>query len=348
VTSVTSHTGVNRPDEAIRIASAYFDTKNYERAREVLRTALTQQPNDPALLIHYARAEYVLKNYSSAAWSAHAALAAAPQNEFATRIYALSLDGLGRSHEALWLAWQGVIAHPNEPLQHWTYAELLLKSRQFQSALAVVDGALRLDANHVDSLLLRGRVLHALGRLPESDESYRKALALDPGNAEAVNNLAVNRFHLGKFGRALRGFLGAAGHDPSLGNLARRNVGAVLVRVLRRATLLAVLLGILVLIVIAVQKGGHPTLAYRVATGLVTLALIAIFGWALRLVPRRVLGSVLRERFFVAVRAVHVLFAVILGAGVTGFGAPHWTMPAAMAAIYGGAFIAWVGRMGGT
>src|ERR1700744_4324204 len=261
---MTADAGVNRANDAIRIAAAYFDTRNFERAREVLRTALTEQPNNAMLLIHHARAEYALKNYSGAAWSAHAALSVAPQHEFAMRIYALALDCLGRSHEALWLAWRGVMAHPNEPLQHWTYAELLLKARQYVSALVVVDEALRLSPNHVDSLVLRGRILHSLGRLPESDEAYRNALSVDPDNAEALNNLAVNRFHLGKFGRALRGFLGAAGHDPSLGDLARRNVGAVLVRVLRRATFLSVLVCLLVDVVGSEQKANVTTLGWRV------------------------------------------------------------------------------------
>ena len=345
---MTADAGVNRANDAIRIAAAYFDTRNFERAREVLRTALTEQPNNAMLLIHHARAEYALKNYSGAAWSAHAALSVAPQHEFAMRIYALALDCLGRSHEALWLAWRGVMAHPNEPLQHWTYAELLLKARQYVSALVVVDEALRLSPNHVDSLVLRGRILHSLGRLPESDEAYRNALSVDPDNAEALNNLAVNRFHLGKFGRALRGFLGAAGHDPSLGDLARRNVGAVLVRVLRRATFLSVLVCLLVDVVGSEQKANVTTLGWRVLTGLATAALICVVGWLIRSIPRQVLRSVLRERFFLVVRLAYALVAVAVGAWVTAFGGPQWAMVTGMLLMFLGAAIAWVGRVAGT
>ena len=129
---MTSDPGVDQADQAIRIAEAYFETENYERGREVLRRSLSQHPDNPGLLAQHARAEYLLENYDGASRSAYAALSAAPQHELAMRIYALSLDGLCRYGDALWMAWQGVKTHPNEPLQHRVYARLLQKSRQLR------------------------------------------------------------------------------------------------------------------------------------------------------------------------------------------------------------------------
>ena len=201
--------GLGPADEAGRLAEAYIETGNYQRAREVLGRLLSQNPNDPSLLTQYARAEYMLENYPSAARSAYAGLCADPLNESAMRIYALSLDGLGRDYEARWMAWRGVLAHPNEPLQHRLYARLLHSSRQHASALQAVDVALRLDPMSIEALTLRGSILHDLGRIDESDASYRQVLTLSPGDAEALNNLAVNRLQRFRFGKALRGFLGA-------------------------------------------------------------------------------------------------------------------------------------------
>src|ERR1700742_2791169 len=197
---MTSDPGVDQADQAIRIAEAYFETENYERGREVLRRSLSQHPDNPGLLAQHARAEYLLENYDGASRSAYAALAAAPQHELAMRIYALSLDGLDRCGDALWMAWQGVRTHPNEPLQHRVYARLLQKPRKLHSALMVVDEALRLDPASPDGLVLRGSILHDLGRIRESTESYRQALALDANHAAALNNMAVNRLQRGKFG----------------------------------------------------------------------------------------------------------------------------------------------------
>lgn len=326
---------------------AYVETGNYERARDVLRHSLSQHPNDPALLSQYARAEYLLDNNASAASSAYAALSALPQDELAMRIYALSVAGLGRLNDALWMSWRGVIAHPNEPLQHRVYARLLQKSRQLQSALVVIDESLRLDPVDADALVLRGSILEELGRLDESDASYRQALSLDPGNAEALNNMAVNRLRRGKFRLALTGFLGAASVDPKIGNLARRNIGVVLAKILRRATVLAVVLGIQVATVGAAYSSGQSTWALRVLSGLVAAALIVHLVRMFRSVPRRVLNSVVRDRGFVAARLMHALLTAGLGTGVTVFGGAAWTIPAGVIVTIFGLILVRVGLLTG-
>ena len=227
---------------------------------------LAEHPNDPVLLAHNARAEYLLGNHVDAALSAYAALSAAPHDELAMRIYALSLDGQGRGQEALWMAWRTVVEHPNEALAHRLYARVLQKARRPLDALVEVDEALRLGPNDVDTLVLRGSILHDMGRIPESTAAYEQALALEPANAEALNNLAVNRLRSGKFSHALRGFLGAAGSDPTLGNLVRRNIGAVLATMLRRVTVVAVMLGVLSAFVGSSHGADFRTVLLRVVT----------------------------------------------------------------------------------
>ncbi|OBG25804.1 tetratricopeptide repeat protein [Mycobacterium sp. 852002-51057_SCH5723018] len=314
----------DRADQAVYVAEAYFDSKNYERARDVLRQSLSQHPTDPVLLAQHARAEYLLDNLPAAASSAYAALSVAPQDEMAMRIYTLSLDGLGRYYDSMWMAWRTVVTHPNEPLPHRLYARLLQKWRQFPVALLAVDEALRLAPTDVDALVLRGSILNDLGRIAESDAAYRQALSLDPGNAEALNNMAVNRMQRGRFQHALRGFLGAAGLDPALGDLARRNIGVVLRRVLRFVTIAAAILGFLVALAAGLQHGGHPTATLRVAAGLLTAALIFVLARVGRIIPRPVLASVLREQVFVTLRLVHALVAVVAGAWVT---VSPWSTP---------------------
>lgn len=339
---------VDRFDDAIHRAEVYFETGSAERAREVLRGSLSRHPNEPSLLAQHARAEYLLDNYPGAAASAYAALSAAPKDELAMRIYALSLGGLGRISDGMWMAWRGVVAHPNEPLQHRVYARLLQQARHLPMALIAVDEALRLAPASPDALVLRGSILHDLGRIEESTEAYHQALSLDPGNATALNNMAVNRLQSGKFRRAVRGFLGAAGSDPTMGDLARRNIGAVLARLLSRATVLSVSLGMLVCFVGAAHSDGHSTVSMRVLTGMTAMTLIVILGWLFRSIPRRILASVLRDRVFVAVRIVHALLAVGLGAWATVFGGPAWMVPAGVVLIISGVILVRVGRIAGT
>ncbi|WP_374022429.1 tetratricopeptide repeat protein [Mycobacterium sp. HNNTM2301] len=311
-----------RADSALQLARAYYATKNYQRAQDVTRSALSQNPNDPDLLALNAAAEHALENHWVAAWSAYSALSTAPQHEFAMRVYALALYGLGRTYDALWMAWRGVTAHPNQAEQHRVYATLLAASRQFSSALFVVDRALQLESHSVDALILRGYILYRLGRVAESDAAYRQALQLDPGNAEALNDLAVHRLDSHKFGRALHGFLVAAGRDPALANLARRNIGVVLRKVLTGVTIGAGLVSVLLAITAGAYNDGRPTAVARVVVGLVTAALIAVLWWLLRAIPRGVLLSVLRKQHFSAARAIHALVAIAAGAWVTVYPGP--------------------------
>lgn len=345
---MTGDSVVDRFGDAIHRAEVYFETGNAERAREVLRGSLSQHPNEPSLLAQHARAEYLLDNHPGAAASAYAALSAAPQDELAMRIYALSLGGLGRVYDAMCMAWRGVVAHPNEPLQHRVYARLLQQARHLPMALLAVDEALRLAPADADALVLRGSILHDLGRITESTEAYRQALSLDPGHAAALNNMAVNRLQRGKLRRAVRGFLGAAGSDPTMGDLARRNIGAVLARLLARATVLSVCLGMFVSFVGSAQTDGHSTVPMRVVTGMTTVTLIVILGWLFRSIPRRILASVLRERVFVAVRIVHAVLAVCLGTWATVLGGPAWIVPAGVLLIISGVILVRVGRITGT
>ncbi|WP_205876915.1 tetratricopeptide repeat protein [Mycobacterium camsae] len=324
--------------EAIAVANAYIESKNYHRAGEVLRQVLAEHPEDPGLLAHQARIEYLLGDYAQAGSIAYTALSAAPHDELAMRIYTLALDGQGRGYEALWMAWKTVTTHPNEVLAHRLYARVLQKARRFPDALVEVDEALRLSPADVDTLVLRGAILHDLGRIAESSASYERALSLDPGNAEALNNLAVNRLRGGKFGHALRGFLGAAGNDPALGNLVRRNIGAVLATILRRVTVLALVVGILSAFVGSSRGADFRTVMMQMLIVIGLVVLIGNFVWLLRTVPRRTLASAARSRPGVVVRIVHAVLAAVVGACTVVFGGP-WAIPAGVLVAVSGLFI---------
>lgn len=314
---MASDAGVGRIDEVVAIADAYVDAGKYESAREILSRSLAHNPNDSTLLANYARTELALGNYWQAGRSAHAALSGKPDDEFAMRLYAMSLFYLERQHDALWLAYRTVQVHPNQPAPLQLYARLLYKVRQLHLALIVIDQALALVPQSVDALNLRGSILRDLRRWEESEAAYRTVLQLDPGNAEALNDLAVHRLERHKFGRALRGFLGAAGSDPEYGQLARRNIGVVLRKVFTLVTIGAGVLGALLACATGVYGEGHPAVLLRVIVGLLTAALIAVLYWLVRAIPRQVLISVLREQYFVTLRIAHAVAAVVAGAWVT-------------------------------
>ncbi|WP_287041678.1 tetratricopeptide repeat protein [Mycobacterium sp.] len=334
--------------EAVAVADAYIESKNYQRARDVLRQVLAEHPNDPVVLAHYAQAELMLGNHAQAAASAYAALSAAPHNEHAMRIYALALDGQGQGQEALRMARRTVTEHPNEPLAYRLLALVLKKARHCEEALVAVDEALRLAPADVDGLILRGSILYDLDLVRQSNAAYRQALSLDPDNAEATHNLAVNRLSSGRLTRSMRGLLGAGAMDPALGDLLRRNIGAVIVRAARRVTVLAVVLGVLMAVVWSLQHDGHSAAVPRVLIGVVIVVVLAMVGWFFRPVPRGVWATVLRQRGFLAVRLVYAFLTVLLAAWVAAFGGADLISKSGVLLAVVGVIVAWVGLMTGS
>jgi len=112
---------------------------------------------------------------------------------------------------------------------------------------------------------------------------------------------------------------------------------------LRRLTVVATVLAVLIQFVGFNHGDGHPTVGLRVATGVVTAALIVILGRLLYAIPRAVLKSVLSERGFVVARLVHALLVIALGAWVTAFGGLAWTVAAALVLTVAGLVLTRVG-----
>src|SRR6478752_5574490 len=57
---------VNNTESAMTLAQAYLDAGNYRRAEEVLKSALTESPQDAMLLTAVALAQHLLGDYAAA------------------------------------------------------------------------------------------------------------------------------------------------------------------------------------------------------------------------------------------------------------------------------------------
>ncbi len=301
-------------DGAVAVANAYVQASNHGRAEQVLRQALTTTPESAVLLANLARVQVLTRDYASATRTAYAALAISPEDAFAMRIYTIALDGSGWLEQALWMAWRTAGTHPHDRLAHFVYAELLLKAGKPQDALYVIGESLRLDPAAPDSHVLRGQILARLGRSDESTAAYEEALRLDPSHASAVHNIGVNRLARSKWSAALSGFLGAARLDPDLGDLARRNIGIALARLLRLSTVGVALLAWLMFLEAPSLGQGHSATGYRIVIGFCTGALIAYMVWLSRVVPLRTWRSVLRIKPVLTLRLGLVVGTVPVGA----------------------------------
>ncbi len=333
------------PQQVVALARSYSASRSYRRAHELVTEALTHHPNDPALMTELARAEACLQQWVPAAAHAHAALSQQANSVEAMRVYALALEGLGRNSEAIWMAWRAVIAAPNEYLAHFTYARLLHRAGYHHQALLVVDEALRLQPNDPDTWALKGGILRGLQRTAESDSAYQEALRLQPDHAASINDMAINRLRQGRLTEALRGFLGAARVDPTLGELTRVNVTATLTRALRRVTWTATAVGLLIAMAEQEIVDRQSVAVPRAVGALAFLVLVACLAFVLRSVTVRVWRSTLEKKPLLVVRLVHATFAAFSAATIAICSGPNGFVAfSGPAVLLSGLFIALVGR----
>ena len=93
---------------------------------------------------------------------------------------------------------------------------------RFDTALVLVQAALRSDASRAEGFASLGLVFHLLRRFKEALASYEEGLALDPGNAELLNRRGVALLELRRPQDALQCFERVLAGDPdqldALGN----------------------------------------------------------------------------------------------------------------------------------
>ncbi|MBF0159882.1 MAG: tetratricopeptide repeat protein [Magnetococcales bacterium] len=92
--------------------------------------------------------------------------------------------------------------------------------------------ALTLDANRPDGWTLAGMILRRLNRIPEANEAYRKAIALQPDFADPYNNFANLLREQGQFEEAVLYYRQAALLKPDFAD-AFNNLGGALQDVCR-------------------------------------------------------------------------------------------------------------------
>ena len=109
---------------------------------------------------------------------------------------------------------------------------------QFDSALTLIQTALKIDRGSADGFASLGLVFYYLRRLEDALTSFDEGLAIAPDNAELLNMRGVALLELGRAGDALGGFEAALAADPDLLD-ARGNYGNALLKLNRPAAAIA-------------------------------------------------------------------------------------------------------------
>jgi tetratricopeptide (TPR) repeat protein len=236
--------------------------------------------------------------------AAEAALAMAPDHEWAHRVHSVALGMTGRHDRAVAAAREAVRLAPDHPDGHQRLAHALLHlPGRAAEAGAAAERAVELAPHDPDAHVAVGLAAGRQGqRRPERD-AYLRALALDPGHATALNNLAAIDTERGRLGGASRLLTSALGSDPHH-KMALANLDVVAVHVLRRMTAVVVLGGLLVavLAVAGADPAGAVPHWLRSAAGVAVIGTSGLVAWSslrhmpagarrhLRGLPRRASG----------------------------------------------------------
>jgi Flp pilus assembly protein TadD len=111
---------------------------------------------------------------------------------------ARSLAMQGKVDQAIETLQSAKGSNPSDSRLTATLGRLLVVADFPADGLATFEEGLARDPNSVPLLIGQGVALDAMSRHDEAQDSYRKALQLDPGNAAARKNLALSKAIDGK------------------------------------------------------------------------------------------------------------------------------------------------------
>jgi tetratricopeptide (TPR) repeat protein len=140
------------------------------------------------------------------------------------------LHDAGRSGEAREQAERAVALAPLLPEAHLVMAQVQFELGEFEAALGAADRVIQLAPNRTAGYVERSR-LAARAKDWRSTETWaRRALALDPGDEAALNNLGVALQGQGREAEALDLFARAAAANPR-SDIAARNARSLASRI---------------------------------------------------------------------------------------------------------------------
>lgn len=140
-------------------------------------------------------------------------------------------DGHPRQAEAAWR--KAIQSNPRDPAPRQSLLRFLIQQNRFDEALVLTDASLRYSPRDANLLVDRGLLSQRLGQSDQAIESWKRALAVDPGQALAHLYLANQFDHEGKAQEAAahyKIFLGAIARQPASSRPEPEKVIAIALR----------------------------------------------------------------------------------------------------------------------
>lgn len=178
-----------------QLGRVYIETQDYMRALYYLKECASRQPKNPYIHSNMAYALFKLNDYDGAVQEYRLAISHGDDPVWMSTvaqtvgtIYYQAHQDIEAAVEVFELARE---LDPDNLDAMLMLAELYYEQGNFQGAMALYAELLQEDPNNADYENYIGYLLWQLDRNDEAADAYRRALALAPENAVAVNNLGV-------------------------------------------------------------------------------------------------------------------------------------------------------------
>jgi tetratricopeptide (TPR) repeat protein len=260
----------------------------HAEAIELLRSAMTSDPQNPDLACMLGAALLAIGKPGESLQAARSAAALAPDSEWPFRVMAYAFLRLKKSNDALRAAEQAARLAPTERLAIEVSAEAQLACGKTTDAEVTASRLIELFPESASGFELRARAALRRKRFGEAEANFREALRLQPDDWTLNNNLGVALQRQKKKKEAIEAFARAAKANPAA-KLAQQNLFGATNNYVRVGGVFFIAF-LLVRLVPAIGKGTH--LPDGLIFAIFVLALAALIGgfWFIRRRRRQQLG----------------------------------------------------------
>jgi tetratricopeptide (TPR) repeat protein len=178
-------------EQTLQAAMSLFQAGSHQAALDQLRDLHQQQPDDLQLRLVLGALEVQTGNFRQGRPHLEAAMVAQPGNLQAATLLGSAYRGLGETTPWVEL-WQNYRrAQPDDPGGRLGLAEALLQAGEHAQAQSEIQALCRSTAPDPELFLAIGTLYHTANRPADAVGYYRRALALQPADDSANQNLAA-------------------------------------------------------------------------------------------------------------------------------------------------------------
>jgi predicted O-linked N-acetylglucosamine transferase (SPINDLY family) len=181
----------NHFDALQLLGSIAIKTKNYARAAELLKKAISIKPDFADAHFNFGIALKELKNTDAALHHYEKAIELKPDHANAYLNRGIILREMGRLDDALASYDQFISLKPDSAPGFNNRGIVLKQQKKIDEALASYNHAICLDPNYADAYNNRAILLRGLNRTDEAMANFEIAASLKPDSAEFFNNRGV-------------------------------------------------------------------------------------------------------------------------------------------------------------